>query len=199
MLTGLNPDATQDTKNDVLNVVQVLSRDVGKWRHGSILCNTANVVFFISKGIRLLFYGEKIYNTKQSKTIPQEAYRLWHNLSKHNVPGRVPHTRLRGYPSPDLALMVPHSWPEGGTPSWPGSGNPIMGYPWPEMGYPPESILGPVTGVHPKKDMGPVEVLWDKNGVSPHPGVNRLKTLPSVLLRTRALINIAVFFDRFKL
>ena len=25
-------------KNDVLNVVQVLSRDIVKWRHGSILC-----------------------------------------------------------------------------------------------------------------------------------------------------------------
>ena len=33
-----------------------------------------------------------------------------------------------------------------------------------------------------------MEVFWDGDGVTPPPGVNRLKTLPSVVLRTWAVI-----------
>ena len=57
---------------------------------------------------------------------------------------------------------------------------------------------------YPRKDMGPVEILWDRDRVPQKghgtsgsimgwrwgtPGVDRLKTLPSVVLRTRAVVN----------
>ena len=58
----------------------------------------------------------------------------------------------------------------------------------------PVEVLWDGDGVPPTKNMGPVEVLWDLDGVPPPPPTcgltNKLKILPSLILRMRAITNI---------
>ena len=65
---------------------------------------------------------------------------------------------------------------------------PDWGIPYLGLGYPPEGTWDQSHGIPSGTDMGPVEVLWYGDGVPLPPGVNRLKTQPPVVLRTRAVI-----------
>ena len=62
----------------------------------------------------------------------------------------------------------------------------------PVNGVPTKKDIGPVEvlwggdGVPPRKNMGPVQVLWDTDGLPPSV-VDKVKTLPLVVLRTRAV------------
>ena len=96
-----------------------------------------------------------------ARGIPTAAYQVLHLLTEVGYPPRPP----------GLTWGVPEV-------GYPSLGYPLSGYP--PSGYP---LAGPGSGTPPRLDLARVP--------PPPPGVDRLKTLPSLILRMWSVINFA--------
>ena len=175
---------------------------------------------FQGGGVNLLFNKKVLLHERKRHTARHAPSTCCAALSNPDMAGGVPHPRSRGrgYPVPGpggtpsqvqggYSIPGPGGTPsqvQGGTPSQVqgvphprsgvGWGYPIPGpggYPVPGWGYPPPPYLdlGWDTPL-PRPGMGyPPYPAWD--GVPPPEMVDKVKTLPSVILRMRAVI---IFF-----
>ena len=120
-------------------------------------------------------------------------------MGGYPIPGRgVPHPwaggryPILGYAHPDLGvphLGIPHPDLVGEYPI-PGGRYPVLWYPPSGTGVHPGRDLGPVTGVPPEGHGTSGSIMGCRWGTPRCGLINKLKLLPSLILRTQAVITI---------
>ena len=122
-------------------------------------------------------------------------FQCFHENKKVLLRERKRHTTRRLASAPSVVLHRWKGYPcqvsTGGIP-WVPPCPDLAGVPLSDKDMGPVEVLWDGDMVPPGKDMGPVEVLWDGDGVHPPPGcglTNKLKLLPSLILRMRAVKN----------
>ena len=141
-------------------------------------------------------FCQEIIRTRQSSC--GKSYDPQHNLFKHKLTlgmGGTPSCPGQEVPHPVLAVWYPKLFWLGNIQGYPHLGR---GHPFPPgTAIPPGRMwdqcmyYGVEMGYPSRKGHGPVEVLWDRDGVLPRCELtNKLKTLPTVILRMREVINM---------